>query len=729
MLYYLLAAGIVLHAFFWGAGLAWLAVPRPWRRWWWACAPALGLALQSAVVWAGAHLGLEGARAYAWPSEALPVALLATAVARAAAGSPWRRLRDLRGAAGALLVLLIAGWLLLSPMAAASRGLTSSSLGSVDQADHAAGARVLQEFARDARVGFLDQPEVTEVLGVKSFYDHRLKLASFLPAAVIAHDGVLFGVEPRRMIGITAAALVLAQLPLFIVLGRALAGLRGVILLGGTAVLGCSPLAAYAVHHGALAPLAAASGIGLVTLALFGLGRAAFAGRNPWTWLPLLLAALWIVAASDAALLPWSVAPGGLALLLESLFRRRLSALGRALVVVGVAAELLAVFGWDRLDGLILRWGAGGAIAGGWTMPLLTPEAWLGFVTDIGLTPGSRGMRTALLLALGTGWIMGLLAAADDRPSGRALAGFSLVGGALAGWGALAADADEAPRAAFDAWRFATAFLPAIVAGGLVGCAAWSRGATGRRFAVAVVALLVAANLVAADRFRRRMANPPLRVDRTVVELGALEADARVGSLNLQIEDPWARLWANTFLLRKPQYFPVHQYEARRATPLRGEWDLSDSQLWVRPAGKDDFIAVNRRFHAVRVAAPDRLEAGFTASGWYQEERGGDRIWRWSDGSGAIDLHNPRPRPQRAALRLLIRAAQPCTVRIALDGRELAVRALGSETEAVEIPEIVVPPGRTRLALTADRPPVSPPGDGRRLALALYEFELELSGP
>ena len=45
MLYYLTAAGLMAHAFFWGLGLAWLALPREWRRWGWAFAPGFGWAL------------------------------------------------------------------------------------------------------------------------------------------------------------------------------------------------------------------------------------------------------------------------------------------------------------------------------------------------------------------------------------------------------------------------------------------------------------------------------------------------------------------------------------------------------------------------------------------------------------------------------------------------------------------------------------------------------------
>lgn len=55
MLYYLVAALLLAHAVFWGAGLALLSLPRHWRPVWWIFAAPFGWALQSAVVWVLAH--------------------------------------------------------------------------------------------------------------------------------------------------------------------------------------------------------------------------------------------------------------------------------------------------------------------------------------------------------------------------------------------------------------------------------------------------------------------------------------------------------------------------------------------------------------------------------------------------------------------------------------------------------------------------------------------------
>src|SRR5262245_25937291 len=82
LIHFAVAFGVLLHVAFWGAGLAMLAVPRPWRRFWPALIVPAGLALQSAVVWAGAHTRLHGAESYAGWSEAIPVLLLWLALRR-----------------------------------------------------------------------------------------------------------------------------------------------------------------------------------------------------------------------------------------------------------------------------------------------------------------------------------------------------------------------------------------------------------------------------------------------------------------------------------------------------------------------------------------------------------------------------------------------------------------------------------------------------------------------
>ncbi|MBI3886896.1 MAG: hypothetical protein HY302_14380, partial [Opitutae bacterium] len=432
MWFYLLAAGLLLHTCFWGAGLALLATPRVWRRFWWVFVPAFGLALQSAVVWAGAHTSLAGTRAYAWPSELLPLLLLAAAAWRFRAG--WRRrVADGRRAAGVALVVLAAGWTLLSPMAAASRGLTSLSLGSCDHADYAAGARVLQEFARDDRTGFLGLPEVTRVRSAEYFFDFWLRLNHFTPAALVAHDAVVLDTRPDEMISTLAAVLVLLNVPLVFFLARRLLGLRGRPLLVLTAVYAFSPLQSYAVQAGALGQLLAAQGIALLTLAAL----AAVETRRGWAFAPLVLAGFWLLAGSYNFILTVSLAPAGAGLLGWIWWRRDWRGPARVSAMLAAMLALCAALFWGRFDGLIERFSLFEEYNFGWPVPLLSPDGWLGLVADPALHAWPTGWRVGLSVAAVAGWIGGVAWLARRRKK-QALAALALTLPVLAGWAMLA---------------------------------------------------------------------------------------------------------------------------------------------------------------------------------------------------------------------------------------------------------------------------------------------------
>ena len=226
MPYYFIAAGLILHTYFWGMGATWLVLPGRWRRWWWAFAPGLGMALQSAVVWVGAHTLLPGTASYAWWSELLPLILLWVGGRRLGLATIRSLARDFWRPPAVLLVgiMAIAAWFLLSPMAAAGRGVTSSSLGSCDHADYAAGARVFLEFSKDDRGGMLGLSEVTRIGSAEYFFDFWLRLNHFTPSALIAHQSAIFGLEPYRLISVTAVVLLLLNIPLVFFLARAAAG-------------------------------------------------------------------------------------------------------------------------------------------------------------------------------------------------------------------------------------------------------------------------------------------------------------------------------------------------------------------------------------------------------------------------------------------------------------------------------------------------------------------------
>ncbi len=727
MLYYLIAAGLIAHTFFWGLGLAWLVLPRIWRRWWWALAPGCGLALQSAIVWWGAHTPLAGTNAYAGWSELLPFALLVAAVWRNGRPRALGWLWAARTAGGLLLFVVVAGWVLLWPMA--QRGswtLRASSLGSCDQADYAAGARVLQEFSKDDRTGFLGLGEVTRVGTAEIFFDFWLRLNHFTPSALLAHNGAIFDLQFHQLVSVTGVVLLLLNAALVLLLARVAVGLRGTAGLIPAGIYLFSPLGAYAVHHGALGQLYAAHGIALLTLAVVGAGRAQRTGRSVWPWAPLVLAACWILAGSYNFILTVAFAPAGAWLMAEMWRRRDWRGPARVTGMVAVMFAACAGLFWGRFDGLIERFRLFEQYDFGWPVPLLSPEGWLGLLRDTGLHAWPQPMRV-LLSCLVTGtWLVGPVLLWRCRRE-SALSALALVLPVLAGWGVLAWEARTRPNASYDAFKLFSVFYPGL----LVGLTCWlavarrAQSALLRVAGMALIGLVLAINVRGAWMFAREMARPPLRVDHGLVDLRRLEQMPQVTSLNMRITEFWPRLWANAFLLRKPQYFPTHTYEGRLNTELKGEWDLSDSLLRALPARRADYVVLNPQFHVVRIGAPGRVNLAY-GEGWHEREGLGYNRWRWNSGPAVIKMSNPGMRPQRVMLTFRVRTLQACRMQLRLNGADLGgLRELNGTVQRQLIPGVVLPPGESVLVMETDVPAAKVEDDPRLLAVALYELTVK----
>jgi hypothetical protein len=383
---------------------------------------------------------------------------------------------------------------------------------------------------------------------------------------------------------------------------------------------------------------------------------------------------------------------------------------------------LCAVVFWGRFDGLIERFSLFHEYNFGWTVPLFSPEGLLGMLRDSTLNAWPAIIRIALSVAVLGWWVAGLVAL-WRRQKARALAALALVVPVMAGWGLLAWETRVRANASYDAYKLISVFLPGLLAG--LGCwlAAVRRGGRGMQLgAAAMLVFVLAVNMKVGEHFRRRMADPPLRVSRNISELSLLEKDPRITSLNLVVEDYWSRLWANAFLLRKPQYFAIHTYEGRLNTELKGEWNLSDSLLRTQPLLDEDFQQFNVRFFLVRAAAPGLLQASF-ADGWYGEEISRPKRWRWSNGQGRILLVNPAGVPVRARLRLLVQSLLRSELTVRLGPQILATQPLDGSNQVVEFQNFILPPGTTVLTLASNA--VSPGGgDDRLLSFALYGLEL-----
>lgn len=724
MIHFVVAFALLLHVLGWGAGLALLAMPRPWRRFWPVLIVPAGLALQSAVVWFGAQADLPGTASYAWWSGLLPLGLLVFGL----------RLHGLRRAATDLgrfgVVWAAVGGslaLLVLPLALASRGLTTISLGSCDAADYAAGARVLMEFAASSREGFIGLTEVVRVQSVDNFFDYWLRLNHFTPSALLALNGVVLACAPHELASLLTMVLVAGALPVVFWVARAVIGYSGGMSVIIAAIYGISPILWYAVAHVSPGQLLAAQAVALLTWAGVALWRGPLAWRRGRRLGVVLAVGYWLVLGSYnffllVCLVPAVAYAGGLALWRRAWGRLALW-LGVMLAPLGVCGVLFA----GRVAGLAERITLLQTYDFGWPVPALTTEGWLGMVRGPDLAPwdafGLRWLLAALIVGL-LAWAF-LRAAQERRPAVWLVTALA-VPVVLAYLWLEARAARLGTNASYDAYKLFAVFYPLL----LPAFCWWATLRRSRRLhewalVAGVAGVVIGFNLVAGGMFVWRLSRPPLLVDGELRQLRRIEALPDVASVNLRVPDMWSRLWANAFLLRKPQYFPTHTYEGRLNTPLRGDWDLEGGIVAVQLPG------VARREITPRFALVDTRDPAFLrvdpGEGWHPEEhdpRGGGR-WQWTRGRATLRVHNPHAYPLRLDCALDGWSAAERPVTLALEGGPAAgMSALGSQRARVPLGAVEIPPGESTLVLDSPLPPSRVPGDPRPLGVSVFRLHL-----
>jgi hypothetical protein len=777
MIHYVVAFALLLHVLFWGAGGAMLAMPRPWRRFWPVLTFPMGVALQSAVVWAGAQAGLRGTQAYAWWSELIPLALLFAALRGRVLSERAMRLgtgggpsstdersenavtgveasadvdrgrahkvrrnqtwRDTLGAVAmdlgryGVLWAAVGGCLalLVLPVAIASRGLTTISLGSCDAADYAAGARVLMEFAKTDREGFLGLTEVVRVHSVDNFFDYWIRLNHFTPSALMALNGVILHCAPHELATLMTAVLFAGTLPMVFWVGRAVIGYSGGVSVIISGLFGVSPVGWYAVAHVAPGQLVAAQAVSLLTWAGVTLWRGRLTWQRGRELSAVLAVGYWLVLGSYnfflvVCLVPAVVYAGGLAL-----WQRAWARFGRWVVMMMVPLIGCAVIFAGRVEGLMERFTLLQTYNFGWPVPALTAEGWLGMV---------QGPDLAAWNFLGIRWVLaagvvGLLAWAFIRAARKGRRALWLVVAialpVLTAYLWLEArGARLGTNASYDAYKLFAVFYPLLLP---VFC--WwvtlrrSRLLHEWLLVCAVAVVVIGFNVVACGMFIFRMSRPPLIVGGELRQLRKIEAMADVKSVNMIFNeaDMWSRLWANAFLLRKEQFFLTDTYEGRWHTPLRGEWDLEGSLVALNLPG-DGRRQITPRFALVKTGHPAFLRVDL-GEGWHPEEynpRTGER-WQWTKRDATLRLQNPHDYPLTLECAIDGWSAEPRPVAlVAADGKMGTPVVVQKERTISRFPPVTIPPGTSTLTLRSTTPATVVPGDPRPLGLSVFRFQV-----
>lgn len=725
MPFFAAAFALVCSVLFWGFGFAWLATPRRWRPLWPVFIAPCGLALQSAVVWAGAHSGLAGTDVYGRFALIVPAGLLALAWFRRRPGDA-RSLVRLQGLGWVMLAVLL---LVAGSMSSASRRLTSFSLGSCDAADYAAGARVLGEFAAGDRGGFIGLTEVVRVMSVDNFYDYWIRLNHFTPSALAALNASLLGREPYELISLLGGIFLLFGVPMAFLLARSVLRMAPLGALMVAAVYGVSPLLWYAVAHVALSQLVAAVALSLITWCGVALWRGGASLRSAWQLSLLLVAGYTLLLGAYNFMVIVSLVPASAFAIGCTLQAGCYARLGRWLIGMLLPLGVSGLLMPERVAGLAERFQLLRQYDFGWRIPALSPEGWLGMVGGVllqGYVPWVRWTLSGLVLVA----FLVALAVSLRRRQSVAFLSLCLAVPILAGYTFLLVQGrTRGTHGSYDAYKLLAAFYPGVLAGLCLWLGQLRSRGSALFWVTGVAALaLIAANLAGTWRFVERLRNPPYLVDRGLISLQAIERVPEVTSINLRISDFWSRLWANAFLLRKPHYFPSHTYEGRLNTTLRGEWDLIDGVISVVLPDAPVAATLERPYSLVSTQSPHFLRARL-GEGWNEREQipRANVRWRWTKGDAEIEIENPQARTLHVGFRFQARSLEPRRLDIWVDGRRRRSISIGTELEWVRVPSIRLAPGTTTVRLRSPTPPtLAGPNDRRPLGFAAYGIEVKV---
>ncbi|GAB1488546.1 hypothetical protein MASR2M8_09910 [Opitutaceae bacterium] len=724
MVYYVAAFSLLLHLLFWGSGLALLITPRVWRRYWLYFATACGLALQSAVVWLAAnHTDLPGTLAYAKASLIIPATLLGCAIRVRG----WPLVRDgFRKAAGVLAIMAVVLGGLMIPASSASKTLTSMSLGSCDAADYAAGARVLTEFSRHDRTGFMGLTEVVHLHSVDNFFDHWTRLNHFTPSALLALNNAVFGWEFYETVSVMAAVAVVAAIPLVFWAARTLFGF-GPLSAGLLALLyGVNPVTLYSVWHVAIAQTLAATAIVLLTWCALDLWRHGVSRCRTWSRVGLLLVAYWLLLGSYNFILLVCLVPAVAFVGGQALWRRQWKRFAAWCLCILAPLMVAAVVFFERTAGLAERFLLFQEHDFGWRIPPLLIDGWLGLVKDIHLNrlDSPAGMLlaaafallliAALIRSLRLGWTQAFFAVCTVVPIAVGY-GFLQLRGMRLG-----------TNASYDAYKLLAVFHPLILGSlcfwlsrPLLRQAAW------RWLAAVAAAVVLVGNLKTAHQSALIMESPPLIVDRDLARVQEIESEPRITSVNMRIADFWTRLWSNAFLLRTPQYFANYTYEGRRDTELKGDWDLLGGLVQIHMPDRNDGQLIGARFSAIRTSSQHYLRTEL-GEGWFERESAPQSApWRWTKGDSSLLVDNPHDYPLNVAVRLRGRSLVRRDIQLWRNGELLRRFNMPTETQTINVPAFELLPGRNVLEFRSSLPPTKPgPGDSRLLGMMVHAIDL-----
>ncbi len=642
--YFLCSIGSILLYLGLGLGLTWLLLPPFLRRYSLFLAPIIGYSYLTLIGWYLYRLDLKGTDSYAWIILAVSIFLLILA------GIIFNKRRPVKTENPfsseilvPFVVALVCFIIAMIPQVAGLNRPTTITTGNNDIASVAVPARFLKEFARTDCTGFL---------GFKTYATVGMADQTIFGGSLAgAFTSSVLHVQPFEIQSMLLQVFFLFGILAFYVLVREAFGYdrKGAAFI--TLLYGLNHVMLYVIFHGFMGQTITTG----VTTAIVILHVVAV--RNCRTimqtirFLPLAILFNWTVSVTYPHMVFFVFAPIGIFVFLMAVIQRSPSILFRWAHLTLWSLILAGILWIERAKAALNSLQVMGNAEAGWFVNWIYPD------TLLGLTGGEFWLRSPsiVLRYIGTICVIGLALwgliqtfKTDRTTFWLSLASLATIS---AGYTILAYKGHlEGHLGGYKSFKLLSFFFPIIFASLLLMFRRMNYHFPRNYIPITLIVLLLVGNVCSAYIIDDRAIQLRRIVDDDIIDLGKIENDPRIDSINLPYQDPWIVIWPVYFLLKKKLYVELPTYDGYWTGILAGQWRLeldekADSDIvLITGVGSEEVLRVNNRYILRKLGSTASLKVQF-GQGWESPEKVHGKLIRWTkreDQVFSIQVLSPR---------------------------------------------------------------------------------------
>lgn len=702
---------------------AWL--PQPLKRYSLAFAPSIGYCYIVFVTYYGYRSNLAPISAYAFGVLALPVVLLALyAVGWLRAPAEVREIFNAR--VGIITALTALGFVVVSiPFLAKHGQATSLSLGNLDIAELAGASRFLQEFARNASVGFLGQ---------SGHFVWTSDDIWFGPSSIVAFAASILSSEPYKLQSLVMNILACQGIPFLYLLARESLAFSRTSATAVTLLYAINPVVIFTVWESFGAQMIS---MGLMLALLFLHTFVLREGSTVRDYLPFGPA---VVIFSSGLLLTYHfmlLVIGALLVAYTAVHEAVAWRLPKGLKLAAVVLALLGVsllLNPFRVWSIVSTFDMVAKSNNGWFIPWLSPDVLLGanparvFLTGQLPTAITRAPFVAVAIVAFVVSLVHAIRGTERRTHLSFLLGL-FVPLFLVGLYFAVVGSERGIPGSYRSFKITATFSGVTLLGLALGFRTTSRQDGRLKVLFAGVCLIaVTMALVMSDiALVRFMSRETFILADEIVELKKIESLPFVKGINVLDADNFTLLWTNYFTMRKPQVYQRFPYGGRPVGLLSQDYYLAMTPAAKMSGSIRDIFVVETTDDKVRYdinpwfvlyQGDDRSDVTVSpGEGWWGSER--THRWSGSDGRSCSVFVNSRTDGVRVSLEaryLGLRDGEIITVTV----NDQPVRSSETKTMLITQP-FSLRSGRNIVKFTSSLDPAPPPRHDPRTFLIAWQ--------